>query len=290
VTVAVADARRRQAAARSAAGHVAETNGPATKRTPGLDDVERVLKRTGTSSDLILDVLTAVEKSGARGAFALDVAAKHLGSRLRVAPSPKIPGAAKTTTRQALAFVGPTGVGKTTTIAKLATRLVRAGRRIGLITLDTHRPGAAQQLAEYGKLLQVPVDAVQDGSELVELMERSRQLDVVLVDTTGRSPHDAGVLSGLARDLAGVSTYLTVSATTAEHSLDEVASGFAALRPSAVVITKLDETRRPAPALEHALRADLPVAFLCDGANVSAHLHRPRPDHFADLFLRGRLA
>jgi flagellar biosynthesis protein FlhF len=112
----------------------------------------------------------------------------------------------------------------------------------------------------------------------------------VLIDTTGRSPRDARVLDAMGRQLAGPQTYLVASATTAEGVLDQIAAGFGKLTPRALVATKLDETTQPAPILEFAVRSQLPVTFLCDGQDLAGHLHRPTPDHFADLFLRGRLA
>ena len=266
------------------------------EHVPGLDGVERAMRRTGCSDALLADVLRAVRASGARGAYTLDVAARELGARVAVAPSPKaaprkrLLGRRAERASNAIAFVGPTGVGKTTTIAKLATRLVKAGRRVALVNLDTQRVGAGQQLAEYGRLLQVPVDDAHDRAELEAILERSRHLDLVLIDTTGRSPLDAQLLGEMEGTLAAPQTYLVASAVTSESVLDELGRGFARLEPQALVLTKLDETRTPAPALEFAMRAGLPVSFLCDGQAVAGHLHRPTADHFADLFLRGRLA
>ena len=100
------------------------------------------MRRTGCSDALLADVLRAVRASGARGAYTLDVAARELGARVAVAPSPKaaprkrLLGRRAERASNAIAFVGPTGVGKTTTIAKLATRLVKAGRRVALVNLD----------------------------------------------------------------------------------------------------------------------------------------------------------
>jgi len=282
VTVAVTEARGRRSEGRSA-------DTPA--RIPGMEGVERAMRRAGCSGGLIAEILRRVRESGARGAYALDLAARELSTRVGIAPSPRIPrGGSGEGATNAIAFVGPTGVGKTTTIAKLSTRLVQAGRRIGLVNLDCQRAAAGVELAEHGKLLQVPVDDARDGAELATILDRSRHLDLVLVDTTGRSPRDAQVLEAMGRQLAGPKCYLVASATTAESVLDEVAAGFGRLAPEALVVTKLDETARPAPILEFASRSRLPVTFLCDGQELAGHLHRPTPDHFADLFLRGRLA
>lgn len=280
VTVAVTDARDRQLTSGARSRE--------TGRVPGLEGVERALQRTGCSDALGNEILRRVRASGTRGAYALDVAARELSTLVQIAPSPKAPRGS--THANAIAFVGPTGVGKTTTIAKLASRLVQAGRRIGLINLDSQRRGADLQLAEFGKLLQVPVDTAHSGGDLQAILARSRHLDLVLVDTTGRSPHDAEVLQRMHAELEGPQTYLVASAATAERVLEEIGRGFGVLNPKALVVTKLDETRSPAPILEFAREARLPISFLCDGQEIGGHLHRPTADHFADLFLRGRLA
>lgn len=280
VTVAVTDARERRSAASMTL--------PQPNRTPGLDGVERAMQRTGCSETLIAETLRRVTASGGRGAYALDIAARALATHVATAPSPKAPKGARFA--NAIAFVGPTGVGKTTTIAKLSSRLVQAGRRIGLVNLDTQRAGADLQLREYGKLLQVPVDTADSPGALQAILKRSRHLDLVLVDTSGHSPHDVQLLERMHAELAGPQTYLVASAATAPNVLQDIGRGFGVLAPKALVVTKLDETRSPAPILEFAAGAQLPVTFLCDGQDISGHLHRPTKDSFADLFLRGRLA
>jgi flagellar biosynthesis protein FlhF len=191
-------------------------------------------------------------------------------------------------------------VGKTTTLVKLGTRLVQAGRRIALVSMDGRSVAGRAQLEAYARLLQAPVVAADDGAKLARAVAQSRHVDVVLVDTSGRSPRDAEALQRLGAELEstrdpgatapGLDVYLTLAATAGRPSLDETLLGFAAARPTALVLTKLDETREPAHVLEFAHASGLPAAFLCDGAEIAAHLHRTTPDRVADLFLRGRLA
>jgi flagellar biosynthesis GTPase FlhF len=289
VTVAVADARRSQMIARTPASPP-----PSTGRPPGFDDVERVLLRSGTSPALIEDVLAEIERSRVRGAYALDRAATLLAGRLRIAPSPKLRRLSAQDGRRpcVLAFCGPRKAGKTTTVAKLTARLARAGRRVGLVTLDGSRPGAVGQLTGYAELLHAPVDTARTTDELRRLVDRSRNLDAVLIDGSGRAAHDVATL----RELRAIDpdtrlvSYLVGAATTERPLLDAAFAEHAPLDPDALVVTQLDETREPAPVLEHAIAADLPLAFLCDGADVGGHLRRPKPDDLADLFLRGRLA
>jgi flagellar biosynthesis GTPase FlhF len=268
------------------------------REDPGLRDVRRLLERGGASRELVERVLLAVEASGSRGAFAIDAAAEVLGRTLSIAPSPRARG--RDAVAPVLAFVGPTGVGKTTTLAKLAARLVRSGRRVALAAMDGGNVGAKAQLETYGRLLQAPVRHAADGEQLARAVEASRGADLVLVDTSGRSPRDVPALRALAAELESarardalapaLDVYLTLPATSGRAALDEALLGFAEARPTALVLTKLDETAQSAPALEFAAAAGLPTAFLCDGAEIAQHLHRTSPERVADLFLRGRLA
>lgn len=260
-------------------------------RQPGLGDVERALARSGCSPGLSAAVLAELEAESERGLFALDRAAQILGARAALAPSPKIArGSGRTCV---LALVGPRESGVTTTVTKLAGHLVRQRRRVALVGLRGSSPGeGARELEKYALVLQVPFDAVHGAAELVAVLERSRGFDAVLVDGTGSAGRDVALLRE-ARALdprMRLEVYLTLPATAYRGELEAIAADYAAAAPSAIVLTQLDRTRAPAPALELAIAAGLPLAFLCDGPDVARHLHRPTGDKLADLFLRGRLA
>jgi len=267
---------------------------PEKQDLASLPDVERVLRRTGCSDELIASTVERVAGTGARGAYAFDAAARLLGESVTIAPSPKL---SKNVARPlVLAFVGAAGVGKTTTLAKLAVRLTRAGRRVGLVTLDAQRPGASALLASIAAPLQASLDIASNASELARVIDRSRSRDAVLVDTSGAPASDVLALRELAavfeaeRRADAMTTYLVLAATAGRTAMGEMVHAFADVRPRGAVITKLDETRAPATALEFSTRAQLPLAFLCDGRELGAHLHRPEVERIADLFLRGRLA
>lgn len=266
------------------------------RATPvGTGEVRRRMDATSCSRAFVERVCRVVESRGARGAFAIDAAAQAIGTLFPVAPSPK-----RTSGPRALAFVGPTGAGKTTTIAKLGLRLVRAGRRVALATLDTYRVGAVDQLRTYAELLEVPLHVAKNGNQLAKVLAREARpagaADVVLVDTTGRSPGDGDNLERLGDDLARaglaapLQSLLVLPAPLANAELDDYARAFRETRPSALVLTKLDETTRVGAALERTLRLRLAYAFLCDGQDVTKHLFRAHPERFADLVLRGRIA
>ncbi len=261
------------------------------RQDPGRADVVRRLSKSGASETFVKSVMDELDSTGARGIGAIDAAAIALERLVPIAASPKIGG-----TPVVIAFVGPTGVGKTTTLAKLAARLVRAGRRVSLTTTDTHRAGGVEHLGAHAKLLQAPFHVAKDADELLRAIESSSNVDAILIDTAGHSPRDGELLERSAETLAKagrgsqLSRYLVVSAGASRAALELARQTFASLDPTALVITKLDETREPAAALELGAQAQLGLAFLCDGQDVARDLHRPNAKHVVDLFLRGRIA
>jgi len=273
------------------------------QRAPcGLADVERVLRRSGASAEWIARTLAQVERTGARGAFALDAAAEALGRWVPLAPSPKIrrprgwQGMRRGARGCAIALVGPPGAGKTTSVAKLASRLVRGGRRVGLCSSDVERPGALAPLESCAEALQIPFDVTESAAELRASLARSRHLDALLIDTGGRAPAGPRRLQDPGQALAGaasegqVHVYLVLPATASRPALERAIETWRASAPEALVVTHLDETRAPAPVLELAAERGLPLAFLGDGCDLARDLHRASAERVADLFLRGRLA
>ncbi|MEO0651746.1 MAG: AAA family ATPase [Planctomycetota bacterium] len=267
----------------------------ADSTSPGIDrgvaDVKRRLQTAGCSAPWIDAVVADLERSGARGTHAIDMAARLLARDLPVAQAPKADGRARL-----IALVGPTGVGKTTTVAKLADRLSRSGRRVGLVALDAFRAGAVDQLRAYADRLEVPLWTPRSAEQLSASMADYGPLDVALVDTTGRSPRDAYELAKIHRqlgDLAGfgsMTKYLTLQATTSSASLARAWSGFARLDLDGLVLTKLDEADVLGPILEVPRRTKLGVAFLCDGQDPAGNLERPTRSRLVDLLFRRRAA
>ncbi len=250
----------------------------------GRSDVERALRRAGASAELVELVLAEVEHSGARGPFAIDAAAKVLAGLVARAPSPRVRRALSGgRAAHAIAFAGPAGAGKTTTLVKLAARLVRARRRVALVSTAGRRK--ADELEPYARLLQVPWVQAEDGRKLARLIAQARHVDAVLIDASGPAPAAlAGALPAGSFDL-----YLTAPATADRRELEAALATLGSPGATALVLTHLDRTRAPAGALEFARAAELPIAFLCDGPEIAGHLHRPTPDRIADLFLRGKI-
>ncbi len=174
--------------------------------------------------------------------------------------------------RRVVALVGPTGVGKTTTLAKMAAeaRLDRR-RSVGLVTIDTYRIGAVDQLRKYASLLEIPLEVVVDRISLERSLRRFEHCDLVLIDTIGRSPRDEEPVRRLAElfeGLAGLSFDLCVSATTALRDMQGIARNFQRLAPESVLFTKLDEAFAVGPLLSSHLDTNIPLSYFTTGQSV----------------------
>lgn len=254
----------------------------------GYEEIARRLRAHGTADELVLEVCREAAEHGSADRHPIDRVAEALGARFRIAHLP----VARDRSR-VISLVGATGVGKTSSLVKLAARLLRGERRVELATLDTRRVGALEQLRAYGKLLGVPVHLVHEGDRLTPQALGLPGPEVTLLDTTGRPAQDVPRLLELSRSLGpGLDheSLLVLPATASESALLEVAEACQDLRLLGVVITKVDETREPAPVLDLVRELGLPVAFLSDGQDIGRNFHRARPDHLADLLIRGRLA
>lgn len=176
-----------------------------------------------------------------------------------------------------IALVGPTGVGKTTTLAKLAARYAAAhsARDVALVTLDSYRIGAREQLAEFGRRLGMPViDASRDG--LAGTLERLADYPLVLVDTAGLGQRDRALAAQFNWISAArrVRSYLVLPANARNDDLDEVIRRFRCASPEGAILSKLDETGRLGGALSVLIRQRLPLAYVTDGQRVPEDLHR----------------
>ncbi|MCX7993760.1 MAG: flagellar biosynthesis protein FlhF [Fimbriimonadales bacterium] len=173
--------------------------------------------------------------------------------------------------RQIAVLVGPTGVGKTTTIAKLAAiQALDYGRKVALLSLDTYRIGAIQQLRTYAELMNLPLHTATSADEVQEGLELFRDYDLVLVDTIGRGQRDEAHLQEMRQALQPVqgTVYLTLSATADTATLCDAAQRFALFEPDAIILTKLDEAARLGNCLNLALRSEQPLAYFTTGQRV----------------------
>jgi flagellar biosynthesis protein FlhF len=171
-----------------------------------------------------------------------------------------------------VALVGPTGVGKTTTIAKLAANYrLRENKTVGLITVDTYRIAAVEQLRTYAEIIDLPMEVVSTPREMREAIARMKSLDLVLMDTAGRSPRDDVRIQELKTILAEANpaeVHLVLSAVSGAKSLATTAERFATVGTTAMIITKLDEATGLGNLLSVARDSSLPISYVTDGQNV----------------------
>jgi flagellar biosynthesis protein FlhF len=187
-----------------------------------------------------------------------------------------------------VAVVGPTGVGKTTTIAKLAARycLRHGNRHVALISTDNYRIGAREQLHTYGRILNVPVRTASNAAELMETLDNFADKRFILIDTAGMSHQDVqlteqlGMLEGTGRK---VNRYLALSATTELAALKRALQSFASVRPDACLITKTDEAASLGGILSAVINSGLPLAYYTDGQKVPEDMHVARANPLVTL-------
>jgi len=180
-----------------------------------------------------------------------------------------------------VALVGPTGVGKTTMVAKLAARFIlrHGARSVALVSTDNYRIGAHDQLRTYGRILGVPVRTASDREQLRETLTDLADKRLVLIDTAGMSQRDQRLndqLSAIRDAEPTIMTYLVLSATTGASGLDEVVRSYKSTNLHGCIFTKLDETANLGGALATAIKHTLPVAYVGDGQRVPEDVHRAR--------------
>ncbi len=187
-----------------------------------------------------------------------------------------------------VALVGPTGVGKTTTVAKLAAQFILhygSSRDIALITMDNYRIGAHEQLSIYGRILGIPVRVASNSQELYSLVESFSNKRLVLIDTAGVSQKDQRMLeqmSSLHESGITVTSYLVMSATTQIKAMAEIIEGFAIFDARACILTKMDETAETGNAVSTLIEYQLPIAFITDGQQVPEDIHEASAEVLID--------
>ncbi len=191
--------------------------------------------------------------------------------------------------RRVAALVGPTGVGKTTTIAKLAANFrLRDKRRVGLITVDTYRIAAVEQLRTYADIIDLPMQVVSTPREMREAVARMADLDLILMDTAGRSPRDEVKLNELKmflNEAQADEVHLVLSSVAGAATLQRTAEKFGEIGTTALVLTKLDEATGLGNLLPLLRGSRLPLSYVTNGQNVPDDIAPAEPYKLARLML-----
>lgn len=240
------------------------------KVDPAVEDLARRLEATGLAPDLAHEFKASLgsRAPGESGQSLRSILRGFVGEKLDSIGAPRL----ITPDDRIVTFLGPTGVGKTTTVAKLAAQArIREGRRVGLLTLDTYRVGAIEQLRTYADILGIPLAVAETAGEVRASVGQLSDCELILVDTAGRSYlEDAHIadLSALFGELPPHLTYLVVDLKERVAEAVRIARRLEVLRFDAMVLTKADEAIWPSLALTMAARFKKPLSYLGTGQRV----------------------
>ncbi len=190
-------------------------------------------------------------------------------------------------------FIGPTGVGKTTTIAKLSSKLIlEQKKKIAILTADTYRISAVEQIKTYASILSIPVEVLYEKEEVEKILPKYKDYDYILVDTAGRSHKNKDRMDDLKEFMEGfsqysISVYLVLSATTKYKDLKKIVALYEDISECNLIFTKLDETDAIGNILNIKLDTGMPLSYISYGQNVPDDIEIMNPQVIAKQVLGG---
>jgi flagellar biosynthesis protein FlhF len=250
------------------------------------------------ASELAGRVVSEAKASIDEGADEGEVDAAITESLAQLVPSGAMLGAGDAETPadgrpKTVALIGPTGVGKTTTLAKLAAAYkLREKRNVALITIDTYRIAAVEQLRSYADIIGVPLHVAQSPLELKQAMNRCRGCDAVLIDTAGRSQRDDAKLGELRSFLDAADpheVHLVLASTSTQRVLEEAIERFSAVRTDRIIFTKLDEAVSFGVVVNIIQQVNKQLSFITTGQDVPNDIERGEGSRVAELLMSGEL-
>jgi flagellar biosynthesis protein FlhF len=266
-------------------------NGLSSQLPPAIQAVQAHLARQEVAEEVTADIIRQVLLHGEPSAQWTEEEAKRAAARIiaeRVEQASPMPSRIESGVRYAF-FFGPTGVGKTTTIAKLAAdSMLKDKRRIGFITADTYRIAAVEQLKTYANILNVPLEVIFSPKEIVQAMERLSGCDLIFVDTAGRNFRNDEYVQGireLLRHDADCLNFLVLSLTAKYSDIKAIIRNFDDVPVSRVIFTKADETEAYGAMLNVAYETSLPFSYITTGQNVPDDIVAATPALVANMIM-----
>lgn len=258
--------------------------------TEALNKVYNILINNGVQQKIAMELIEKTVES-LKGSELKDEGAIKNAIKIEISNIIKntFSGIKDNNDKRILAFIGPTGVGKTTSIAKLAAKYsLYNNEKVGLITTDTYRVAAVEQLKIYTEIMGIPLKVVYSPYEMEKSFLAYKDFDIILIDTAGMSSRNKMQLKELKNILEPVpltDTFLVLSATTKEKDLIEIINNYSLIKTNRLLFTKLDETTTYGSLLNAVNYTNNALSYVTIGQSVPEDIEEADPDKLASLIL-----
>ncbi|RUM44103.1 MAG: flagellar biosynthesis protein FlhF [Hydrogenimonas sp.] len=265
---------------------------------PEFAEIYRIAKASGMDASHLDEIMQlTVEHMPLQMRSSTKTVRRYFQTLLRKMVPVRIETELKPPQKKIMMLVGPTGVGKTTTLAKLAARyafMMERKYRVGIITLDTYRIGAVEQLMQYAKMMRIGIEAVVDPAEFSIALQALQHMDIILIDTVGSSQYDKEKIDKLKQFLLtrsdiAIDVSLVMSASIKLEDMRSIYQSFSQLGIDTLIFTKLDETRGFGNIFSLVYETEKPVSYLSIGQEVPDDLVCADSDYLVQCLMEGRV-